>query len=256
MNRWRKLIAPAVATAIATAILVSLGVWQVHRLAWKEDLIARVTAGLTAPPVPAPGPETWPALNVSDHEYEPVEVTGTFFGARSAYVVYTLTEPKGQYGGSGYLVMTPLETTGGWTVYVNRGFVPRDKRAAVARPNGPAAGVVTLTGLLRAPYDRSWFVPGDDAESNAWFSRDPKLYAAAYGAPSDAIAPYIIDANFDPALPDGLPQGGETIVSFPNSHLGYAITWFGLALTSVAVFVVFAVGRLRGTGAAAKREGN
>lgn len=91
-----------------------------------------------------------------------------------------------------------------------------------------------------------WFTPGDDVAGNAWFSRDPKLYATAYGAPSPDVAPYIIDADFDPSLPGGLPQGGETVVDFPNSHLGYAITWFGLALALAGVFVAFAVGRLRG----------
>lgn len=243
-DRWRSLIAPAFATLVVTAILIGLGIWQVHRLAWKEALIARVNAGLSATPVPAPGPEAWPTLNVSDHEYEPVEVTGTLFDNRSAYVVYTLTEPKGKFGGSGYLVMTPLETSGGWTVYVNRGFVPRDKRDAAARPGSIVAGVTTVTGLLRSPHGRSWFTPADNVKGNAWFSRDPQLYAAAYGAPTQSIAPYIIDANFDGTLPGGLPQGGETIVRFPNNHLGYAITWFGLAICSVGVFAMFAYKRL------------
>jgi len=244
-NRWRSLVAPGAATLVATAILVGLGVWQVERLAWKEALIARVTAGLTAPPVPAPGPEDWAGLDVAEREYQRVAVSGTFFEDRSAYVVYALTEPKGKYGGSGSLVMTPLQTTAGWTVYVNRGFVPANRRDAVAAADASGARVVTVTGLLRAPRGRSWFAPGDDPEANAWFSRDPALYAAAYGAPGEAVAPYIIDADFDPSLPDGLPQGGETIVSFPNSHLGYAITWFGLAFASLAVFAVFAAGRLR-----------
>ncbi len=251
---WRSLVLPALATVVVTAILVSLGVWQVHRLAWKEALIAQVTAGLSAQPVPAPGPEDWPTLAVSDHEYERVEVSGTFFDDQSAYVVYALTEPKGKYGGGGYLVMTPLQTTGGWTVYVNRGFVPGNRRNPATRPGSTIPGVTTVIGLLRTPYQRAWFAPGDDARNNAWFSRDPALYAAAYGAPTDAVAPYIIDANFDPALPDGLPQGGETIVSFPNSHLGYAITWFGLAIASMGVFVVFAVRRLGGTRAGGGEE--
>ena len=72
-------------------------------------------------------------------------------------------------------------------------------------------------------------MPGDSLDRNEWFSRDPKLYATASGLPPDRVAPYIIDAKFDPSLPGGLPQGGETIVDFPNSHLQYAITWFGLA---------------------------
>jgi surfeit locus 1 family protein len=230
---------------VATAILAGLGVWQVERLGWKEALIARVTERLGAPPVAAPGPAAWPSLDAGDLEYRPVTVTGTFLNDREVDVIAALTEPKGKVGGIGYLVMTPLVTDAGWVVYVNRGFVPEAKKLASSRPGSLLSGTTTVTGLFRAPRDRAWFMPGDNTTTNAWFSRDPALYAKTYGVPG-AIAPYIIDANFDPALPEGIPQGGETIVTFPNSHLGYAITWFGLALCCVGVFIAFASGRLRG----------
>ncbi|MCR4282012.1 MAG: SURF1 family protein [Bauldia sp.] len=246
MTRSRSLLLPAVATLAALAVLLSLGVWQLQRLAWKEGLIAQVNVRIAAPPVAAPGPAEWPALDLAALEYLRVAVTGTFADDKEAYVVHTLTEPKGKFGGIGYLVMTPLTTADGWTVYVNRGFVPRDRKYPDARPAGAVAGETTVNGLLRAPRQRSWVTPGDDVAGNAWFSRDPKLYASAYGAPSPDVAPYIIDADSDPSLPGGLPQGGETVVDFPNSHLGYAITWFGLALALAGVFVAFAVGRLRG----------
>src|SRR5690606_36257053 len=97
-----------------------------------------------------------------------------------------------------------------------------------------------------APARAPWFAPGDDPDGSAWLSRDPALFAGAYGAPSAPVAPYIIDAVFDPALPGGLPQGGETLISFTNNHLGYAITWFGLAAAALGVFISFAVRRLRG----------
>jgi surfeit locus 1 family protein len=249
MARLRSLILPAVATLVGLAILVVLGFWQIQRLHWKTDLIARVEAGLTAAPVPAPGPAEWPALDVSAMEYRPVTVTGTFGEERyEVYVAYTLTEPKGPVGGVGYVVMRPLLTTEGWTVYVNRGFVPSDRRYPNQRAEGEIAGVTTITGLMRAPYRRPWFAPGDSIPDNVWFSRDPVLFAEAYGAPSDEVAPYIIDAAFDPDLPGGLPQGGETIIQFPNNHLGYAITWFGLAIALAGVFIAFVRGRLRGDG--------
>jgi surfeit locus 1 family protein len=242
---FRSLILPAVATLVGVAILASLGVWQLQRLQWKTALIAHVAERLAAPPIPAPGPAAWAGLDLAALEYQPVTATGTFDHAREAYVVYTLTSPKGPVGGVGYMVMTPLLTTEGWTVYVNRGFVPADRRDPATRAGGVVAGETTVTGLLRTPYRRSWFAPADDVAGNAWFSRDPVLYAEAYGARSSEIAPYIVDAAFDPELPGGLPQGGETIVAFPNNHLGYAITWFGLAAALAAVFAAFARGRLR-----------
>ena len=241
----RSLVILAVSATVGVAILSTLGVWQVQRLAWKTDLIARVETGLTAPPVAAPGPGEWPALDIGAMEYTPVTVTGTFDHARTAYVTYTLTRPNGPAGGLGYMVMTPLLTDDGWTVYVNRGFVPADRRAPDARPGGIVEGETTVVGLLRGTALKPWFVPGDNAADNVWLSRDPALFAEAYGAPSDRIAPYIIDAVYDPDLPGGLPQGGETIVSFSNNHLGYALTWFGLAAALAVMTVSFVVGRLR-----------
>ena len=244
-DRGGGLLWQSAAALLALAILCGLGTWQVQRLHWKEALIARVSAGLTAAPLPAPGPQDWPALDLANREYQPVTVAGRFDNGHEFHVIYTLTEPKGPAGGFGYFVMTPFETSDGWIVYVNRGFVPAAKLDPATRPEGQVEGPTTVAGVLRQPGRRSWFVPADDAAKDQWFSRDPALYAAAQGLPASEVAPYIIDERFDPARPGGLPQGGETVVIFPNNHLGYAITWFGLAACCAGVFVVFAVGKLR-----------
>jgi len=242
----RSLLVLTAASLLALVILVGLGLWQLERRAWKEALIARVEAGLAAAPVAAPSPETWPTLTIGDMEYAPVEAAGVFDHDREIHVVHTLVEPKGPAGGIGYQVFTPFRTDAGWWVYVNRGFVPRERADPATRGGGQVEGETTVAGLLRAPSHRAWFMPSDDVAGNAWFSRDPALFAAAAGLPREAVAPYVIDAGFDPDLPGGLPQGGETIVSFPNNHLQYAITWLGLAAALVAVLIAVALKRLRG----------
>jgi len=244
----RGLLWPTIAAAAGIAVLVSLGVWQLHRLAWKEALIARVASGVDAAPVPAPGPDAWRTLDLDAAEYRPVVVSGSFLNDEEIFANVTLTEPHGPLGGYGFFVMTPLDTDGGWIVYVNRGFVPRDRKAPATRADGMVGGEATVVGLLRVPRDRAWFMPGDDAAGNEWFSRDPRLYAAAQARDPATVAPYYIDARLDAALPGGLPQGGETIVSFPNNHLGYAITWFGLALVLAGVTGAFVWTRGRGEG--------
>ncbi len=243
---WRSLVLLGAVSAVAFVILVGLGVWQLERRAWKEALIARVEAGLAAYPVAAPGPDAWPSLDLRDVEYAPVEAVGVFDHAREVHVVHTLVEPKGPAGGIGYQIFTPFRSDAGWWVYVNRGFVPRDNENPATRSAGQIEGETEVAGLLRAPSTRSWFMPGDDIAGNAWFSRDPALFAAAAGLPPDDVAPYIIDARFDPHLPGGLPQGGETIVSFPNNHLSYALTWLGLAAVLAGVLLAFVVKRVRG----------
>ena len=240
----RGLVGPAVAAALAFAVLVSLGVWQLQRLEWKEALIARVAARIDSLPIPAPGPKGWPDVERADLEYQPVSVTGRFLHQYEAHVFTTLSAPHGRYGGMGYLVMTPLETADGWFVYVNRGFVPEDRKFAATRPAGQVDADVTITGLFRAPRRGSWFSVADDRNDNVWFSRDPGLFAEWHGPPAAWVAPYTIDARYDAELRGGLPQGGETIVDFPNNHLGYALTWFGLAAGLAGVFFVFARGRL------------
>lgn len=238
-----RLLWQALAAAVGIVILIGLGVWQVERLQWKEALIARTTAAQTAPPIAAPA--DWNSTDLATMEYQPVAVTGRFLNDKEIFAGIALTEPKGPRGGFGFFVMTPFQTDAGWIVYVNRGFVPREFKDPGRRQAGQIVGVTTVAGPLRLPYDRDWFAPGDDAAGNEWFSHDPKLYAAASGLPADRVAPYIIDARFDPTLPGGLPQGGETIIDFPNSHLGYAITWFGLAASLAGVFGAYAWRQLR-----------
>jgi surfeit locus 1 family protein len=234
----------SLAALVAFVILCGLGTWQVQRLHWKEALIARVSAGLKADPLPAPGPAAWPTYDVVAHEYQPVSITGRFDNSREIHVLYALTEPKGRFSGVGYFVITPLETADGWYVYVNRGFVPAAKADPVTRPEDQIEGETTVVGPLRQPGDRSWYMPADNAAKNVWISRDPKLFAAAQGLPKARVAPYLIDARFDPALPGGLPQGGETIVNFPNNHLGYLLTWYGLAIALAMVYVPYVWKRL------------
>jgi surfeit locus 1 family protein len=245
-SAFRRLILPGTATVVAFAILVSLGLWQLQRLQWKEALIARVTSRMDAAPVSAPGPASWSGLDLADLEYQPVTVSGRFQNDKEVDVVYALTEPRGPVGGIGYMIMTPFLTDHGWLVYVNRGFVPKDRKSADTRKEGLIDGETTVTGLIRQPAPRSWYMPNDGVSNNEWMSRDPAAYARAYGNPLAKVAPYLIDAKYDPNLPGGLPQSGETIVSFPNNHFQYALTWFGLAAALVGVFGFFAQARLGG----------
>ena len=117
---------------------------------------------------------------------------------------------------------------------VNRGFTP-ERGGAVSR--GVAGETVTVTGPLREPEGRNPFTPSDEPMKRLFFARDPAAIAAALGL-ADA-APFTVDA--EASGPGGVPQGGETRVTFPNRHLEYALTWFGLAGTLAVFFVVFAI---------------
>ncbi len=231
----------AFAAAIGFAILCGLGVWQLQRLAGKTELIGQVETRIALPPIAAPGPGDWPALDFGDADYLPVVLQGAFRHDAEAHVFVSLTAPHGPLGGSGYFVLTPLLTAEGWWVIVNRGFVPEDGKDPATRSEGQREGPVEIVGLLRRPQGRNAFTPADDIAGNVWFTRDPASVGAAFGIPAVALAPYYVDAAYDAAAPGGLPQGGETTITFANNHLQYALTWFGLALCLAAV----AIARMR-----------
>lgn len=207
------------AIASATA-LAALGNWQLHRLQWKLDLIERVAQRVGAAPVAAPSPSEWPAITAQSSEYLKVQATGRFLHDNET-LVQAVTDL-----GSGYWVLTPLVTEHGFTVLVNRGFVPADRREPSTRSDANGADEPTVTGLLRITEPGGAFLRSNDAANERWYSRDVAAIAAARGL--EKVAPYFIDADATPN-PGGWPAGGLTRVQFTNNHLVYALTWFTLA---------------------------
>ncbi|HUH10687.1 MAG TPA: SURF1 family protein [Brevundimonas sp.] len=224
------LILGAVVFALLFAGFSALGVWQVQRLAWKQDLIRQVDARIHAAPVAAPPPDQ--VVTRQADQYRRVVVSGRFDHQREA-LVKAVTDL-----GPGYWVVTPLVTDRGFTVLINRGFVPSERQKPADRAAGQVEGPVTVVGLLRLTEPDGGFLRANDPAGDRWFSRDVAGIAKARGV-AGPVAPYFIDADATPN-PGGWPRGGLTVVSFPNSRLIYALTWFGLALMSAAGFVLFA----------------
>ena len=239
---------PTFAYLAVLIVLVSLGTWQVQRLGWKNDLIGRVAARVDEAPGALPMAAQWrrPAF-ADDNEYRPFRLTGRFHSAdtdrpdfRRFYTFTLLAEPQGPLGGQGYWAMHLFELEDGGVVYVNRGFVPL---AARGHEQAPPVGEVTLTGLLRQSSGGNAFTPPCEPAAFTCYTND--LSRAAGLAGLENVAPFYIDmaAAFTPA--SGVPQAGETRVNFPNNHLQYVVTWYGLAAALTGVFAAFMVGRLR-----------
>jgi surfeit locus 1 family protein len=234
-------------TLFALIALVSLGVWQVQRLAWKEALIARIEARSLAAPVPLPPASQWPTLKPDDYEYRHVELRGRF-DDREALVFRGSGPESGE--GPGYLVLAPLSLPDGTSVIVNRGFVPSAAKDPAS--HAPPRGELTLTGLMREPEPRNPFTPADRPDQDQWFTRDPGAIAARFGLTRPA--PFSVDADYS-GDPNALPRGGTTVIAFPNNHLGYALTWFGLAAALAGVFGAWAWQRVRGQPASFRSRG-
>ena len=199
---------PLVFGILGVAVLVSLGKWQVDRLAWKEGVLADIEARISADPVPLPDQVD----RVADR-YLPVTVKGRI-AARSLRVLVSQKRV-----GAGYRLISPLDT-GARRVLLDRGFI----RVGDDIPDPPDARV-TVTGNLHWPDDRLESTPPNDVAGNMWFARDvgrmaevlgtePLLVVAREVSPPDAgVAPLPVDTS-----------------GIPNDHLEYAVTWFSLAV--------------------------
>jgi len=219
-------VALAVLAAIAFFGFLALGTWQVERRAWKLDLIARVDQRVHAPAATAPGRTEWPTVNAANDEYRHVRLAGIFLHDKE-----TLVQASTKLG-PGFWVLTPLRTTEGTVVLVNRGFVPPEARERQARTAPEPQGETNVAGLLRLTEPKGGFLRKNDPAGERWFSRDVQAIAAARGL--NNVAPYFVDAEAAPAQAangtPAWPAAGLTVIAFPNSHLVYALTWYGLAL--------------------------
>ena len=232
-----RLLVPAVMTLAGLAVLLALGTWQLQRRAWKNDLVGKIAARAQAEPVSLSR-----ALELSrwqDIEYLRVHVKGQLEGTESHHYAPNRSGP-------GYHVYSPLRTDDGLLVLVNRGFVPEALKDPGLRARGQSAGDTELTGLVRMPRERGWFVPPTDLVRNRFFWPDyPNMLGTARAAGKGQWnpVPFFIDVEAKPANPGGWPKGGVTNLDIPNRHLEYAISWYGLALTLAGVFGAFAWGR-------------
>lgn len=212
---------------------VALGTWQVYRLQWKLDLIAKVDARVHAEPQAAPARAQWPQINARDDEYRRVVLSGRYLYSKTV-AVQASTDL-----GSGSWLLTPLEQANGEQVMINRGFVAISpiKLIASTAADGAAGQPVQVIGLLRMSEQGGGFLRTNAPAEHRWYSRDVQAIASAQGLEASRVAPYFVDAdrasaqaNADSAPDAAKPVGGLTVIAFANSHLQYALTWYVLAL--------------------------
>lgn len=206
------------AAAVGLAILLSLGVWQVKRLAWKEGLIASIETSLAAPAVPLAE-----ALARPDPAYARVKLKGHFPSADYLLVISTAN------GGPAWSVLRPFALEGGGTVMLDTGKSLREE------PPAPPAGTLETEALVRAHGGKGTFDADMPAAGKVFTWWNLPAMAARLGA---------TEPRFTFSLLPGTAGTAGLIVEPPkadlrNNHLGYAITWFGLAAALVAVTGVF-----------------
>lgn len=218
----RRMIGPLLFGIVGVGILVSLGVWQVHRLAWKTAILDEIATRLAADPVPVPG-DPDPVRDA----YRKVAAAGEI--EPGELDVYTSNPPQGV----GYRVIVPLRLEDGRTILLDRGFVPIEAKEA-ARHLGP----IRVEGSLAWPRETDYFTDAPDREKNIWFARDVTLMATALGTEPVMLVTATSD---DPGAPTPMP----VTINIPNDHLQYAITWFLLAVVwaGMTVYLLWRIKR-------------
>jgi surfeit locus 1 family protein len=218
------------------AILIGLGVWQLDRRVWKENLITTINARLGRAPEDLPPRASWPQLREDREEFRRVAFPAEFLDGEEA-LVYSAGSPlRPDVKGPGYWVFAPARLAGGSIILVNRGFVPVDRKDPATRAEGAPRGIVDVVGVMRWPETRGSFTPADDPKNNVWFLRDSNSIATS--KKWTTAAPFYVDQEA-PVPAGGWPKPGKLEAHLPDNHLQYAITWFGLALALSGVYVVW-----------------
>lgn len=232
----RKLIGPALMTAVMFLVLIGLGTWQMRRLAWKEAILAQIARAEAAPPFPLPAT---PDAAIPE-PYTKVAVTGTLLHDKSALYGAEVRDTRSGPD-LGALLIEPLRRDGAPPLLVDRGWVPLKHTAPVAMPQG----TVTIAGYVHPADTPGLFSVQDDVAGRHFYTLDPAAIGAALGL--DRVAPFILIAlgpPTSPVAPRGapidLPIPAGHLPQPPNNHLQYAITWYGLAAALLVIFAVWA----------------
>ena len=220
----KRFIGPLIFGVVGCAILASLGVWQIQRLAWKEEILAEMDALLTGEPQTLEG-ATQPLTR-----FTPVRVSGRTTGEE----IHVLTSLQGR--GPGYRLISVFEVDGArWLL--DEGFILQADKAAARSP-----AELTVLGNVHLPDEVDGFTPAPDLDANIWYARDTAAMASHLNARDDAL---IIARDIETGSPRATPLPPDTS-TVSNNHLGYAVQWFGLAIVW-AVMTLYMLWRRRRT---------
>lgn len=230
-RRFRLRLWPTLTTLVGLAVLLSLGTWQVQRLSWKRDLIATAQAQLAAPPSPLPEGEDLAAT-----DFRRFVVSGEYLHEEA--LGYGLQASGNEPGGR---LVTPFRLDDGRVILIDRGWLPEDLLPPAVPEGLEPRGPQRLEGVARwrAEPGRNWMTPMDQPDKRRWFAWEIPAIAAATGLP---VLPVVLTLDRSEGAA-GLPKVTPVQAEFRNDHLGYAITWYGLAAALLAIYLLFSFNR-------------
>ena len=211
---------------ITFIILVSLGFWQLSRLKEKKLFLASMQANLTSP-----------AINLAeiqdDLPYHKVKITGQFLPNKDIYLYgrRSMSSEK-----DGYYLVTPFKTIEDKVILVARGwFSNRNKNIITQATNDQQHEIIGVT--MPSEKTRS-YLPANDIKNNVWLTLDLKEASQTLELTLEDF--YIIAEGKDISNLDILlPLSINHLAAIRNDHLEYALTWFGLAISLIVIYIVY-----------------
>jgi surfeit locus 1 family protein len=216
----RRLLLPAISTAIMLAILIGLGVWQLERMAWKQGLLDQIARAEAQPAIDLP--DTPPA-------FAKIRVAGNFRDDLwSLYGAQGRDMPQGTLMGGQLLGV--LDRPSG-AVLVDLGWVPNSA-------THPKPGPAVVEGFIRPAEHPGLFAATDDLRGRRFYTLNPEAIGTALGV---KLAPFTLVA----IGPPGVPDPSRALPRPANDHFGYALTWFSFAAILAIIFALHARRTLR-----------
>ncbi len=227
--KFRPFLWLTIVTLPALLMLIGLGSWQLQRLQWKNDLISSFEARSAADAI------TIPAANaeLDDLEFRNLALHGVFQHDKETFLTGRTYE-----GNAGFHVVTPLLLDDGRIILVNRGWVSEDYRDPAKRAFSQITGQISVVGILRRPGVKGYFVPENEPENGFWFTLVPSEINQHLGLGDAAIDRFYADALRTSDVVT-LPIAAKTKLNLRNAHLSYAMTWYGIALSLLGVYLAF-----------------
>ena len=217
-------------------ILICFGTWQLKRMEWKAQLITDFQSRIMAPPIRLPAKPVGPEL-----EFRRLEITGYF-----NHDLEVLMTGRTQNGRIGFHIVTPFILNDGRTILINRGWIPESLREPNKRLITLKKGLITILVIMRFPRKKGYFVPENEPEKGTWFSIIPSQIALHQGMKGRVETDFYF-TSIGGANDAKIPIPISTEINLHNRHLGYAITWYGIACSLLIIYLAFhyKAGRLK-----------
>ena len=209
----------------ALAALIALGVWQSQRAGWKAELITQFEQAAKAEPL-------LPEAALCGQTPKPGEVVAPPQGVGPSLRMFG----HASNGAAGWRLFQVVDLSCG-AILAETGFDP----LAIGGPGGmpPPAPRTSPDRYLVETWPAKPLMAAENSPStNEWHWFDATLMAATLKA-APLNAAFILTPLS--GMPDFLTR------TPPESHIGYAVTWFGMAAAFAVIYAVFhaRAGRLR-----------